>query len=77
MVKIRDDHYEVIFNDIEKIQMKPSQYIGALGRAAAMHLSKEIINNMIDEVISPFAVGKEITIYLDEKENTQEVFLLI
>ena len=73
MVKIRDDHYEVIFNDIEKIQMKPSQYIGALGRAAAMHLSKEIINNMIDEVISPFAVGKDVTIYLDEKENTLSV----
>lgn len=73
MVKIKDDHYEVIINDIEKIQMKPSQYIGALGRAAALHLSKEIINNAIDEVISPNAVGKEINIYLNEKENTLSV----
>lgn len=73
MAKIKDDHYEVIYNDIEKIQMKPSQYIGALGKAAAMHLSKEVINNAIDEVISPNAVGKEVIIYLDEKENTLSV----
>lgn len=67
MAKIKDDRYEIIENDIEKIQMKPSQYIGALGTDASMHLSKECINNAWDEVINPLAVGKEVTITLDEK----------
>lgn len=67
MAKIKDDRYEIIENDIEKIQMKPSQYIGALGTDASMHLSKECINNAWDEVINPLAVGKDVTITLDEK----------
>lgn len=66
---IKDDAHEITINDIEKIQLKPSQYIGTLGSEACMHLSKEVINNAWDEVINPNAIGKTVIIHLDEKKN--------
>lgn len=70
MEKFIDDVIDHKESDIEKIQTKPGMYISYLGRRGALHLAKEVINNMIDECINPNSPGNEIDIYLDEPENT-------
>lgn len=67
---IKDDKYEVVIEDVAKLQTKPSQFIGALGSAGSLHLVKEAVNNAIDECISPQAMGKDIKIHFVEKDNT-------
>lgn len=69
MTKIKDDVYEIVENDIEKIQVKPGQTIGNLGSDGAMHLTKELCNNAWDEVTSPNAIGKHVIIHLNEAKN--------
>lgn len=64
------DHKE---DDIEKIQTKPNMYISYLGQRGALHLAKEVINNMIDECINRNSPANVIDIYLDEIENTLTV----
>lgn len=64
------DHKE---DDIEKIQTRPNMYISYLGQKGALHLSKELINNMIDECVNPHSPANEIDIYLDEVTNTLSV----
>lgn len=73
MKLFKDDKIEHKENDIEKIQTKPNMYIGYLGKKGTLHLSKEIINNAIDECINNNSPGNEINIYLDENENTIKV----
>ena len=65
-----DDKQQAISNDIEKIQMKMGMYIGPGGRAGALHLVKETINNWIDECINPRSVGNRVTCKLDMNTNT-------
>ena len=73
MIKFIDDKIEYTENDIGKIQLKPNMYISYLGSRGALHLSKESINNAIDECINVNSTGNEINIYLDESENTLKV----
>lgn len=67
--KFIDDIIEHKDDDIEKIQTKPNMYISYLGSRGALHLSKELINNAIDECINQHSPGDTIEIYLDETEN--------
>ena len=68
--KIIDDVYTNILVDIEKIQAKPTMYISHTGSKAALHLSKEIINNAIDEYLNENSISDgTINIHYDEVEN--------
>ena len=68
--QIIDDVYTNILVDIEKIQAKPTMYISHTGPRAALHLSKEIINNAIDEYLNENSISDgSINIHYDEVEN--------
>lgn len=67
--KFVDDNIVHFDSDVEKIQATPAQYISYLQDRGALHLAKEIINNMIDEVINPNSPGDTIMIHLDEITN--------
>lgn len=71
--KFIDDVIEHKEDDIEKIQTKPNMYISYLGSAGSLHLTKELINNAIDECINKNSPGNSIDIFLDEAENTVSV----
>lgn len=73
MHKYIDDVIDHKESDIEKIQTKPNMYISYIGPKGSLHLTKEIINNAIDETINPNSPGDTIEIYLDEAENTLSV----
>jgi len=73
MSKFIDDIIDHKESDIEKIQCKPNVYIGYLGQKGSLHLTKEVINNSIDECINTNSPGNEIDIYLDEVENTIKI----
>lgn len=64
-----DDNIVHLESDIEKVQEASHMYIGYSGARGAFHLSKEGINNAIDECINPNSPGNEISIFLDESEN--------
>lgn len=72
-IKIIDDKFESLDDDIQKVQIKPTTYISYTGDKGALHLAKEAINNMIDECLNKNAIGKTIKIFLDESENTLSV----
>lgn len=69
MDRIIDDEYEVIREDISKVQRKPSMYISYTGTAAVLHLMKEIINNSIDEHDNPNSISDGIITILHNKET--------
>lgn len=58
-----------IEDDIKKIQTKTNLYIQKYGPEGAFHLSREIIQNSIDEVIDPESNGSNIYISFDIKTN--------
>lgn len=68
--KFIDDKITHIESDIKKIQTKPTMYISYLGSRGALHLCYELINNAIDECINTNSPGDNVTILLDEPENT-------
>lgn len=72
-MKFKDDKMEALEGDIKRIQVKPNMYISYLGTRGACHLAKEAINNMIDECINANSPGKNISIFIDEAENTISV----
>ena len=49
MPKFKDDKFDYIESDIEKIQRKSGMYISYVGKKGALHLTKELIQNAIDE----------------------------
>lgn len=70
MSEFIDDLIEHREDDIEKIQTKPNMYISYLGSKGSLHLSKEVINNAIDESINLNSPCDKINIYLDENDNS-------
>ena len=56
MKNIVDDVIRSFDDDRDKIRVAPLMYISRLGVRGAVHLCKEIINNNIDEAISPHSV---------------------
>lgn len=56
-MKIIDDKFTVITDDIEKIQKKSTVYISFTGADGVRHLAQEIANNIIDEHNNPKTVS--------------------
>lgn len=70
ILNYKDDEFVLIEDDIERIQEVGGMYIGYMGHKGAMHLAKEIINNMTDEAINDESPAKVIKILLDVPNNT-------
>lgn len=68
--KFIDDVMEVMEDDLDKIRQSPGMYISAVGSAGAVHLTKELINNTIDECLNPNSPGENVYLYLNEDTNT-------
>lgn len=69
MAKFKDDDIQVIKDDILRLRKKPTMYISYTGDKGALHLCKELINNAIDESMSPKSPCKNIQIIFNDKEN--------
>lgn len=63
----RDDRYEIMEQDIDKIRTRPSMYIGHVDEVGALHLCKELINNNIDECLKPESPADTVTIDISNK----------
>lgn len=61
----KDVKMSYIESDIEKIKTKPNQYIQEYNEDGSFHLSREIIQNSIDELNDPDSNGSEIYITYD------------
>lgn len=70
MKQFEDDKITNTESDIAKIQKKPGMYISYAGPMGALHLSKEMINNMIDEAVNEKSPADHIKVIVNEKENT-------
>lgn len=53
IVKIIDDKFTTLTNDIDKLQKSPTLYVSYRGSAGVAQLVYELTNNMIDEHINP------------------------
>ena len=73
MSQFVDDKLEYIESDIEKIQMKTGMYVSWVGKKGALHLSREIIQNSIDEAENKKSPCKNIDIELDTLSDTLRV----
>jgi DNA gyrase, B subunit len=62
---VKDVEVQWTDDDIEKIQRKPNLYIRKYGNEGCNHLSHEIIQNAIDEVIDETSNGDMLTIRID------------
>ena len=69
MAKFKDDDIRVIEDDLERLRERTTVYISYKGDKGALHLCKELINNAIDEAMSPKSPCKNIQIVFNEKEN--------
>ena len=64
-VMFKDDKRSYIEEDVKKIQTKPGMYISYLGEQGALHLSKEVVQNAIDECMSKNSPADKIDVELD------------
>ena len=69
MTKFIEEKMVSIKNDLDKIRTKPLMYISYVGRKGALHLSKEVINNGIDECVNPNSPGDTMWVTLDDRYN--------
>ena len=67
-LKIKDDDYNIIKNDVKKIQNRPTMYISSLGSSGVFHLCKEIIDNNRDECYKSDSPGDMIVVEIGNKE---------
>lgn len=68
--KFKEEKMIVMENDLDKIRTSPLMYISRVGSLGAIHLSKECINNSIDECVNKNSPGEYIYLTLNEDENT-------
>ena len=73
MPKFKDDKFDYIESDIEKIQRKSGMYISYVGKKGALHLTKELIQNAIDECENINSPCKNILIKLNTDIDTISV----
>lgn len=67
---IVDDNFSNITNDIQRVQTKPTMYISYTGNRAFLHLTHELVNNVLDEYKNPNNISNgEFTIIYDQLEN--------
>lgn len=69
MAKFKDDDIRVITDDLERLRERTTMYISYKGDKGALHLCKELINNAIDEAMSPKSPCKNIQVIFNDKEN--------
>lgn len=62
MPTMKDDHIDIITNDIERIRKRPTMIVGFVGSKGILHLCKEIINNNADECFKKESPGDTIVI---------------
>lgn len=67
--KFNEAEIEHIEDDIDKIRVRTGMYISYKGSKGALHLARELTNNMIDEVEDENSPGRNVTIHLDENTN--------
>ena len=67
--KFIEEEMQVMENDLDKIRAAINMYISRTGPLGAIHLSKELINNCLDECINENSPGENIYLYLNEDEN--------
>ena len=67
--KFIEEEMQVMENDLDKIRTTPGMYISSIGESGALHLSKECINNNIDECLNVNSPAENIYICLNEDEN--------
>lgn len=67
--KFIEEEMQVMENDLDKIRTSPLMYISRVGSLGATHLSKECINNCIDECLNVNSPGENIYLYLNEDTN--------
>lgn len=56
-----------IENDLERVRKRPTIYIPDTGKAGAIHIIFEIIDNSLDELTANDAVGNEVMVHFDDK----------
>lgn len=67
-VNIKDDKYDIIEVDIQRIRTRPTMFISAIGEAGVFHLCKELIDNASDEALKPDSPCDAFVIYLTDKQ---------
>lgn len=67
--KFIEEEMQVMDNDLDKVRQSIGMYISAVGTAGAVHLTKELINNTIDECLNPNSPGENVYLYLNEDTN--------
>lgn len=68
--KFKEEKMIVMEDDLDKIRTSPLMYISRVGSLGAIHLSKECINNSIDECVNKNSPGEYIYLNLNEDDNT-------
>lgn len=69
----KDDNISYIEDDVEKIRTKPGMYVPYRFSAGSMHLSRECIDNAIDESYNDESPSDTIEVMFDENTNTLDV----
>lgn len=69
MAKVRDDDFQYMESDIEKIQAKPNMYVSYTGQRGSLHLWREAVNNAIDEDSNAYSPGNLVDLFVDQTEN--------
>ena len=73
MSNTKDVKMYYVESDIEKIQTKTNLYLTSYGSDGAFHLTREVIQNSIDECIDPDSPGSKIYIMYDIDNDTMTV----
>lgn len=66
-MKIKDDKYQIIHVDVEKIRHRPTQFVSSLGDMGVYHLCKELIDNASDEALKKDSPCDAIIIDITDK----------
>ena len=69
MPKYKDDQFDTIKEDVERIRVRPHMYISYTGSKGAEHLFHELGCNAIDEAVNPLSPLTKIHIDLDMNKN--------
>ena len=65
----KDDVFQHIEDDVEKIRTKPGMYIGLTGSDGALHLVRELADNILDEDFNEESPGDSFEMIFDEGQN--------
>lgn len=66
--QFKDDKYDIIEVDIQRIRTRPTMFISAIGEAGVFHLCKELIDNASDEAMKVDSPCDAFTITMTDKQ---------